>query len=327
MTESSDVMAALERPDFIRKFVWRRLDERTEPPEVELVRHRHGIVEYRFADGRRVLAKPFAGYDEALQAFEIQRALWEGGFGAASEYRVPEPIALQPDESVILMAAAPGERVRELATGEWTTWASALAGAAGWLAALHASSHRLGPPDDAARRALHLARRVARTVAARPDAEPLLTRLLDELAARIPDGPSAQQVQTHGRYHPQHVYVGRDCVTVIDSDRATPGAAAKDIGEFLHRLRADAWSARIEPEAVDRASETFVHEYVRRDGCDLSGLEFYWSYSILFTLVARTGRTGAHDVAERERGAFYEAEFAGIPSRAAAYASGARERA
>lgn len=322
MTEGADVTPVLERFDFIR-VVWRGLDARTEPQEVDLVRHRHGIVEYRFADGRRVFAKPFADPGRARNAYEIQKVLWEGGFGTASHHRVPEPIAFRPDERVILMAAAPGKQVRELATRDWKTWANGLGGAAGWLAALHASSLRLGPPDDAARRALHLARRVAQTAARRPDAEPLLARLLDELAARIPVRPSADRVQTHGRYHPQHVYVARDCVTVIDTDRATPGAAAKDVGEFLHRLRADARSAGIGAEAADRASETFVHEYVRRGGSGLSELAFYWSYSILFTLVARAGRTGADDLDERERGAFYEAEFAAVPHRVAAYASGA----
>lgn len=318
---SAEVTPVHERPDFIRESVWRHLDERTEPPEVELIRHRHGILEYRFAGGRRVFAKPFTDLDKAPAAYEIQRALWEGGFGTASEHRVPEPIAFRPGECVILMAPAPGEQVRELATGDWTTWADALEGAARWLAALHASSHRLGPHDDAARRARNLARRVAQTAARRPDVERLLTILLDELATQIPARPAKDKVQTHGRYHPQHVYVSPDCVTVIDADRATPGDAAKDVGEFLHRLRADAMSSGTGAEAADRASETFVHEYVRRGGADLLGLAFYWSYSILFTLVARARRTSADDLDERGRIEFYEAEFAAVPGRVTAYGS------
>ncbi|MGH2995386.1 MAG: hypothetical protein ACRDM9_03625, partial [Gaiellaceae bacterium] len=178
------------------------------------------------------------------------------------------------------------------------------------------------PPDDAARRALHLARRVAETAARRPELERLLPRLLDELAARIPaPRPARLDVQTHGRYHPQHVYVASDCVTAIDADRATPGDAAKDVGEFLHRLRADAMTAGLDGETADRASAVFVEEYVRAASADLSGLEFYWSYSVLFTLVARAGRTVADDAGERERIAFYEAEFAAIPDRVARYGS------
>jgi hypothetical protein len=321
VTEGAEPTPVLERSDFIRESVWPRLDDRTEAPEVELVRHRHGILEYCFADGSRVFAKPFTDLDRALAAYEIQRTLWEGGFGTASEYRVPEPIAFRPDERVILMAPALGDRVRELATGDWATWEGALEGAARWLVALHGSSHRLGPPDDATRRALHLARRVAQTAARRPDVERILTSLLNELAARIP-ARRAGEVQTHGRYHPQHVYVAHDCVTVIDADRATPGDAAKDVGEFLHRLRSDAMSAGTDVDAVDRASETFVYEYVRRGGADLSGLAFYWSYSILFTLVARTGRTGADDLEEHGRMKFYESEFAAVPGRVTAYGSG-----
>jgi hypothetical protein len=325
---SEGVASALERADFIRDSVWSRLDERNEPPEVQVVPHRHGILEYRFEGGRRVFAKPFPDAERALAAYEIQLTLWEGGFGAESAYRVPEPIAFLPDERVILMGAASGERVRELATGELSTWEKALEGASRWLACLHATAHRLGPPDDPARRALHLARRVAETAARRPELERLLSRLLDELAARIPArraGPHT--VQTHGRYHPQHVYLASDCVTVIDADRAAPGDAAKDVGEFLHRLRADARTAGLDSETADRAAAVFVEEYARAASADLSGLEFYWSYSVLFTLVARAGRAAADDGGEQERLEFYEAEFAAVPTRVARYGSTAGRKA
>jgi aminoglycoside phosphotransferase (APT) family kinase protein len=170
---------------------------------------------------------------------------------------------------------------------------------------------------------LHLARRVAETAARRPDLERLLARLLDELGERSPvRQPAASVVQTHGRYHPQHVYVSSDTVTVIDTDRATPGDAAKDVGEFLHRLRADARSAGLGAEDADRASAVFVEEYARRSAADLSALEFYWSYSLLFTLVARGGRADAEDARARRRIAFYEAEFAAVPARVASYAGG-----
>jgi len=315
MTGSAESTSVLEQGDFIRDCVWRRLDDRTEAPEVELVHHRHSILEYRFADGRRVFAKPFPDAEGALAAYEIQRTLWEGGFGAGSAYRIPEPIAYLAEQRVILMEAAPGEGLRELAIGDRTAWEEALRGAARWLTALHSSSHPLGPPDDSTRRALHLARRVAETAARRPDLERVLTRLLNELAARIPARRStSNEVQTHGRYHPQHVHVAPDCVTVIDTDRATRGDAAKDVGEFLHRLRADAMRAGLD---ADRASAVFVDEYARTGPADLSGLEFYWSYSVLFTLVARAGRTDAGDAHARQRIEFYEAEFAAVPDRVA----------
>ena len=323
MTGASEAAALLEREEFIRDVVWPHLDGGAEPPEVELVAHRHGIVEYRFAGGHRVFAKPFTDGQKALAAYEIQRTLWESGFGRDSAHRVPEPIEFRPADGVILMGAAPGERVRELATGDRAAWEEALRGSARWLAALHSSEHRLGPPDDPTRRVLHLARRVAETAARRPDLERLLARLLDELGERSPMRQSAPSVvQTHGRYHPQHVYVAPDSVTVIDTDRATPGDAAKDVGEFLHRLRADASSAGVDAEDADRMSAVFVEEYARGSAAELSALEFYWSYSVLFTLVARAGRADADDSGARRRLAFYEAEFTAVPERVAAYAGG-----
>ena len=85
--------------------------------------------------------------------------------------------------------------------------------------------------------------------------------------------------------------------------------------------------AGIGADVADRASETFVHEYVGRGGADLAGLAFYWSYSILFTVVARAGRTDADDLGERGRIEFYEAEFAAVPGRVAAFGSEAGSKA
>lgn len=66
---------------------------------------------------------------------------------------------------------------------------------------------------------------------------------------------------------------------------------------------------------ADTASARFLEEYARRSPASLSSLEFYWSYSVLFTLVAGAGRTAADDARGRQRIEFYAAEFAAIPER------------
>jgi phosphotransferase family enzyme len=319
-TQGPEVPSVLESDDFIRDSVWRRLDAGTEPPAVELVRYRAGVVEYRFDNHRSVVAKPFDDAAKGAAAYAIQRALWEGGFGAGANYRVPEPIAYLPDQRVVLMGVALGQRLRELAMGDREAWHEGLRGAARWLAALHASSHRLGPTEDSTRLALHMARRVAQTAARRPGVEQTLVGLLDELAARSPPpGRATPEVQTHGRYAPLHVYVASDCISVIDTDRAAPGDPAKDVGEFLHRLRDNLMMARLE-ELADPASSAFLDEYARKSAADLTRLAFYWSYSVLFTIVVRTRKTSVDDADELDRRKFYEAEFAAIPRRVAEYA-------
>jgi aminoglycoside phosphotransferase (APT) family kinase protein len=146
----------------------------------------------------------------------------------------------------------------------------------------------------------------------------MLARLMDELAGRLPPQPATELVQTHGRYHLQHVYVTPERVTVIDLDRAAVADPAKDVGEFLHRLRADAMRRGVEQEATDGATAAFVAAYVRAGGRPLVALQFYWSYSILFTLVARIGREDPDEKVRREV-EFFADEFEAVPERVAAF--------
>lgn len=173
--------------------------------------------------------------------------------------------------------------------------------------------------DDSTRRSLHLARRVAQTIAVRPDLEGLLVRLLGELSARAPAASSRLEVQTHGRFHAQHVYLAPECVTVIDLDRASPSDRAKDVGEFLHRLRTGTSRRVLDPESAERTRGVFLDEYVRCADADLSALPFFWSYSVLFELVSRAARMADDRAQSPEDTAFYVAEFAAIPERVAGY--------
>ena len=144
----SEVTPVLERDDFIRDAVWRRLGERTEPPEVELIRHRRGILEYRFADGHRVFAKPFTDPDKTLAAYEIQRALWEGGLG--SGVGVPRPGA---DRIPARRARDPhGSGVRRSGAGARDTRLDDMGERSGGRRPLARRSARLAAPARTARR-------------------------------------------------------------------------------------------------------------------------------------------------------------------------------
>jgi aminoglycoside phosphotransferase (APT) family kinase protein len=282
----------------------------------DVKRHRAGghrtVLEYRF-DGLRLFAKRYPGREEALAAYHVLRALWKHGFGPGSPHRVAEPLACFPDWRVLVMRAAPGHHLTALAA-QPTAWEEGLRAAAGWLAQLHASSVGMGPREDMAHGVFRLARRAARAGARHPELEGLLIGLIEELAERASGVPGSRwQTQTHGRYHAAHVFVAPEIVTVIDLDRAALADPAKDVGEFLHRLRGRALLGDLADDAAERATFAFLDEYAARAYAVPAGLVYYWSYSVLSSLL----RLVELDGEEWERRLdLYRAEFNEIPSRA-----------
>jgi hypothetical protein len=304
--------------------------------EVEQLRarERSAVLEYRFQGGQKVIAKRYAQPGDALASYEVLRALWQRGFGPGSRYRVPEPLGYYADWGVLVMRPAPGLRLSTLVERPGP-WEEGLRAAGNWLARLHAVSADPEPREDVtretlrlARRAaiagahhperetLRLARRAAIAGAHHPELEPLLVGLIDELERRASKvaGPESW-TQTHGRYHARHVFVASDAVTVIDLDRVAVTDPAKDLGEFLHRLRAHSRRARLGDEAADGAAHAFLEGYATDAPAIPGGLIYYWSYSILSTLLR---------LLELERNKwerrleFYRAEFEAVPLRARA---------
>lgn len=197
------------------------------------------VAEYSFGGRSHVVAKLYLDVAEGRTAYQIHSRLWrDGGFGGGSPYRVPEPIAYLAEHGVVLMRAAPGGPLCSVEQRDRQAFEEGLRGAARWLAALHASPLRLGPRQEVAHEVARLARRAATATACRPDLERAFRRAMEELDARRPAHPDlGPPVQTHGRYHAEHVFLRPEFVTVIDLDRSAVSDAAKDVGEFLHRLR------------------------------------------------------------------------------------------
>ena len=283
--------------------------------EVEQLRTREQstVLEYRFEGGLRLIAKRYAQSRDALASFEVLRLLRAEGFGSASPHRVAEPLGCFDEWGVLVSRAVPGHRLRTL-VAQPEHWEAGLRAAAGWLAQLHAVSVDLGAREDMAQGVFQLARRAARAGAHHPELERTLVQLIEELAQRGLSLPGSQsQTQTHGRYHTGHVYVAPDSVSVIDLDRIALADPAKDVGEFLHRLRAQARWARLGEDAADRAALAFLAEYAARAHAVPAGLVYYWSYSVLSTLL----RLLELDRARWEkRLKFFRAEFEDLPQRA-----------
>jgi hypothetical protein len=283
--------------------------------EVELLREREHttVLEYRFEGGLKLIAKRYARPGDALASYDVLRVLRQSGFGPGSPYRVPEPLGCFADRGILVMRSAAGDRLSTIVDRP-ARWEEGLGAAGRWLAQLHALSTDLGPRDDVTRGTLRLARRAAIAGARHPELEALLVRLIAELERRATTvtGPESW-TQTHGRYHARHVFMSSGAVTVIDLDRVAVADPAKDIGEFLHRLSAHSRRARLGDEAATRAAHMFLEGYATLADAIPGGLNYYWSYSILSTLLRLLELKRKKWERRLE---FHRAEFEAVPLRA-----------
>ncbi len=283
-------------------------------------------VEWTPVEGRPLVVKLYPDRREGAASYQILSAMWHRGFGPDSPHRVPEPFSWSWEHGAIVMGRAPGRCLGEQMPGEFG-WLEGVRAAARWLASLHASSLRIGPADERTRTAERLSRRLSKAVERRPRLGNLLRRQLDELARRAPHTATAHR-QTHGRFHLGHVFVHRDVVTVIDVDRAAPAAPAKDVAEFIHRTRAEVFKRGCGSQVAEDATQAFLEEYLRDSLNLLDDLAYFWSESLLATLLHATRKRHLDEETWRARIAFYAGEFDRVPERVAAYTavSAARSR-
>jgi hypothetical protein len=323
-------VSALEAEEICQR-VWRllsRTSPASSPPAgLTLTFHRRrsdgrAVVEYRFPGSVRAFAKLYPQPAAGRSAFEIYRMLYRKGFGGNSPHRVPEPIAYLEDCGVLLLAPAPGDQLARTDALGCPAFEEGVARAAEWLAALHCSPVRVGRRETVADGAFRLTRRAGRATAARSDLENLVHGLLEELERRsAPAVTSGTSVQTHGRFHPGHVFVASDSVTAVDLDRAAQADPAKDVGQFIHALRSIGARSGVVEDAVERACARFLDEYVRAGGSAPAALEYYWSFSIVWTLLGLALKDRPARPGWKERVQFFLAEFDAVPARAAALSS------
>jgi Phosphotransferase enzyme family len=235
---------------------------------------------YDVQDVGRIFAKLFRDHS-GHHAYQVLSTLWSDGFGENSRYRVAQPLAFMPDLNLMLARAAPGRELASASTDE-----ELVAGAreaARWLKQLHRSPIRLGEPRypwDVYHKLLH---RVAKAAATRPDqVETLLEQAdrLEDVARRL----KLQLVQAHGQFRHIHVFMAEDAVTVIDLDRCRPGDPARDVGEYIHRMRTKRYKASAGASRAEQATAALLEEYGAELPQNLVNLPFYWGYHNLVSL-------------------------------------------
>jgi hypothetical protein len=255
-------------------------------------------LRYAFAQGDVIFAKL---YTDALgtHSYQLQRALWERGFGPGAPYQVPEPLAFLPEHNLVLMRGAAGTPLGSLlASPDRTALLEGVRQAARWLAALHRSPVRVGTAE-AVWDSLKLFRvnvRLVKAAAARPAQLEFLRDLIETLrhrCARLRDPRPV--VQTHGRYHHDHVFLAPGAVTVIDLDRGRPTDPAKDAAEFLRVLRSACFKQGTGLAQADEATTTFLEEYLARVPEAGDGVSYYWLAFLMLNALGQIKKSAATD--------------------------------
>lgn len=198
-------------------------------------------------------------------------ALRQHGFGEGAEHQAVEPLAFVPEHDLLLAAVAPGTCVADAIGTDPDALVAGCACAGRWLARLHTSPLRLGraQPLLVTAEFAPVAHRLAKAAARCPEELGTALDLLDVLDELARDAVEGRWVQCHGQYRPVHVFVdttGRSgtappTVTVIDLDRSSPGDPARDVAEFLHRLRTTTHSATGSVEGAEEPSRAFLEAY------------------------------------------------------------------
>ncbi len=244
-------------------------------------------LRYDVENGETLYAKLYT--DElGTHSYNVMKELWDHGFGADSNYQVPEPLAFLPEHNFVLMRAVSGLPLAGALNGEGPLdLIDGCRAAARWLAAFHRSSIRVGElePDWDSLKIFRVSVRLIKAAATRPLERAVLLDSMHALKARVKEFPANGPVaQTHGRYHHEHVFIDGDKVSIIDLDRSRPTNPAKDVAEFLRVLRMSAYRSHPDMRRADEATDAFLNEYLSRVPEAAASLPYYWSAFLWLSL-------------------------------------------
>ena len=264
-------------------------------------------------DGRQMAFAKLFPDASGPQMYAKLKTLRAAGFGSGERYQAVEPLGFIPEYAMLLTKPAEG---RAVSTHIGVDDEALVAGAreAGiWLAKLHRAPIHTGTPKPMLESGelLSLARRLAKMLCRRPEYLSLtldMIQALEKLAAETEDG---LRVQSHGQYRPIHVFISDASVTVIDLDRSRPCDPARDVAEFLHRMRMTMFWRTGAVEPADAATDAFLVAYrsAMAERPYLTNLRFHWARYIFHSLNRKLKGHDPSDLALDATVAFYRSEF------------------
>jgi hypothetical protein len=198
---------------------------------------------------------------KAAKEFEAMQLLWGAGFGQDHQFRIPQPLHHFEDLRMIIQEKARGTKLRTfLGDGSDTSFNHArMTGR--WLAKLH------NMPVDSPRECGYEAEKASLRmfVEALKNDQPQLESELRQYAAAVEkcfnSFHAVPATHVHGDFHPDHVYVANNFVTVIDFERFCIGDPARDLGSFVGHMRTTAYSLEKSIEFANQEIDAFLESY------------------------------------------------------------------
>jgi hypothetical protein len=304
----------VSQPDFIERYIYGSLPEykgKSISPEackISIVQNDGtgaATVEYETEDSIKVFAKLYND-DSGAHSHQVLSSLWSDGLGPNSRYRVSEPLGFYPEYNMLLIRGAEGALVAS--AKDDAGLAAGAREAARWLVQMHNSAVRVGGtryPLEVYHKLMH---RLAKVAAQHPELVDDLIELSDRFEA-LAQNVKPQFVQSHGQFRHIHVFVSDDKVTVIDLDRSRPADPAKDLGEFVHRMRTKRFKATKGASRAEEATQAFLEEYGSKLPQNLANLPFYWGYHTLVSLWKFMKSSTPQDAQWKTMIDFYLSEF------------------
>lgn len=267
-------------------------------------------------DGEQVAFGKLFPDDSGPAMYAKLQELRSAGFGAKQHYQSVEPLGFIAEYDMLLTRPALGPAVADhIGTNNVALTEGAMK-AGKWLAKLHTLPIRIGAakPLLESGELLPLARRIAKTVHRRSESLALLLEMIGELEKLAEESVEGLMVQSHGQYRPIHVFVNDSTVMVIDLDRSRPCDPARDIAEFLHRLRMTTFWRMGSVEGANAPTEAFLSAYISMvpGKSYLTNLRFHWARYVFHSL---NNKLKKQDSAERDLDhtiAFYRSEFENV---------------
>jgi aminoglycoside phosphotransferase (APT) family kinase protein len=198
---------------------------------------------------------------KAAREFRTLQLLWDSGFGCKGRFRIPRPIHLSLDQELILQEKAPGLVFEALLRQGDSLSCEAAMSAGIWLAKLHGMPITPGGACSYGRHLSAVQLYVRELLAVSPSLAPDLALLEAGICQGLSSFQDVPLSLIHGDYHPQHIYVAGNRITVIDFDRSRFSDPAEDLGSFIVHTRLAACRLGRSPESVNREIGAFLKGY------------------------------------------------------------------
>jgi len=198
---------------------------------------------------------------KAAKEFEAMRLLWDAGFGLDRSLRIPEPLHHFEDLQVIVQEKARGTKFRSF-LGDGSDASVDHARKVGvWLAKLHNLPVSSGQVCSYTAEKASLRMFLSAVSASQPQLEPDLKQCAAVMERCFDSFRNVSATYVHGDFHPDHIFVANNCVTVIDFERFCVGDPARDLGSFIAHVRTTACLMGKSLDTANQQIEVFLQSY------------------------------------------------------------------